>query len=398
MSSAPHTTTDWETFFCSTADYLKDFAAKHWPLESDGSGSDNDLALRRLFAAFPFRVEVLLFDTSGLEAHPQVEDIATAIRYDLTHPNTLSVQLRGTIPLVSINSHAQLVKCVLDLEPEFFDDLKRWPSVFGWSSAAVTHLVPYDSRTKPIEYAEELADFMARDRDLLELFSPRTDFNAKYDLVSDAPLTDEQLRHIDELTACFVKMSDHKPPSLSERHLSIADIQLIPQVPESIRRTFHLARRLYVCGYFEYGFFTVSLHYALLALDAALHARWSSTLPAFVDLTYQDKKTGPTHRHRMDQPSHVKIREFSQRAGWKVARVGVGGRSFPHTVKRVIAELSDQRFINDWQRHTIERFYVEIRNSLTHLEFAPVHTPSPDVLERVAYFINHLFDSLPLPV
>jgi len=321
---------------------------------------------------------------------------ATAIRYDLSRPNTASANFHGTIPLADIGSHAQLVESVLEIEPELFDDLKRWPGMFGSGSSCVVHLVPYDARLRPSEYSEDLVENLTRHTDLAEVFSAKVDFNAKYNLNSDPLLTDEELCQIDELTACFVRLSDGKPASLSERHCSIADIQLIPQVPESVKRTFRRAKRLYVCGYFEYDFFTVSLHYALLALDAALHARWSTMLPPSVILSYHDKKAGQTHQQKMDRPSHVNIKEFSKRTGWRVASLRVDGKPFPHAVKGVIAELIGHGLMTQWQRRMIEEVYVEIRNSLTHLEFAPVHTPSPNVLERVAYLINYLFDSVPL--
>src|SRR5262249_50273921 len=153
----------------------------------------------------------------------------------------------------------------------------------------------------------------------------------------------------------------------------------------------------YVCAYFEYGFFTVSLHYAHLALDAALHARWSATLPASVVLSYHDKKSRQTHQQTMNLPSHMKIREFSRQAGWRVSSVKVDGKVFPHTVNGVLGELTRQGYITQWQRGMIERFYSRMRNNLTHLEFAPVHSPAPGAFTQIAYLINYLFGSLPMP-
>lgn len=393
MSSPAQTASDWEKFFCSVADHLSDFAAKHWPLEDDGSGPDTYLASRKLLGAFPFPTDVLLLETGSSD--PQVGPFATAIRYDLSHPNTSSVRLHGVIPFAEMSSHTQLIELVLGVEPELFDDIKRWPSMFGWNGIAVSHLVPYDARLDTSRYCDELADFLSDHTDLVDAFSTQVDFNAKYNLPSSSPKTDQELCRIDELTAFFVKISDGKPASLAERHHSVANIQLIPQVPDSVKRTFDLAKRLYIYGYFEYGFFTVSLHYAHLALDAALHARWSATLPRSVVLTCEDKKSRQTHQHSMAEPSHFKIRNFAKLSGWRITAVKVDGQPFPHTVKGVIADLVGQRLMTQYQRQRIEKGFVEIRNSLSHLEFAPVHQPTPDALRRIAYLINKLFDSLP---
>jgi hypothetical protein len=140
----------------------------------------------------------------------------------------------------------------------------------------------------------------------------------------------------------------------------------------------------------------VSLHYAHLALDAALHARWSATLPASVVLTLHKKKK-VEKQETMVAPSHVKISTFCKYSGWRPASVHVDGQPFPYTVRMVIADLTEKGFLSKWQQKMIQEADVEIRNSLTHLEFAPIHGPSPGALEMAAETINSLFDSLPGP-
>jgi hypothetical protein len=201
---------------------------------------------------------------------------------------------------------------------------------------------------------------------------------------------------MDEINRHFVKLSDLKPETLSERHDSVAAIQLIPQAPEDLKRTFRRAKRLYVYGHLEYDFFTASLHYAQLAIDAALHTRWSATLPASVQLTLQKKKK-IEKQETIAFPSHVKIRNFCKINDWRVAAVHVDGQPFPFTVNMVVTDLVTKGLLSKWQQKMILEVDMEIRNSLTHLEFAPIHGPSPDALEMAAQTINALFDSLPLP-
>ena len=396
MRSAPRPSTGWKTLFLGVSDYLRELAARQWPLELDGSGPDVYVSLHRLFNALPVPADILLLDTTDVDLPPKQGPFATAIRYDFSKPKKHGVRFHGIVPLAKAEAHAQLIESALGISSDALRPLKELTLTYLWNAPQLTHVVPYDARTRVPDYASDLAGHMSSPSRLGGMFFPRIDFNAKYNLSDDPPLTDEQLLTIDPRSARFVRMSDGKPETVSELHSSIAHIQLIPQVPEDVRSTFHRAKRLYVYGYLEYGFFTVSYHYALMALDAALHARWSATLPASVSLTWQNKQTGKLEQHTMVTPSHVKIRDFCKRAGWRVPAVRVGGKPFPYTVNLVIAELAERKIITSWQRKMIQEVDVEIRNSLTHAEFAPVDAPSPHSLELAAETINRLFDSLPV--
>jgi len=252
-------------------------------------------------------------------------------------------------------------------------------------------VVPYDARARAADYAEDLARHLSLPSEVSEQFSATVDYNAKYKLQPDTSLTDEELLRIDALTAGFVKLADGKPETLSERHSSIAHIQLIPQVPKAVRRAFYLAKRLYVYGYLEYGFLSASAHYAHLALAAAVHERWSAALPSSVVLTWHNK-IGKLEKEKMASPSYAKIRQFCKLAGWKVQGVAVDGKPFPYSVNRVIAELTDKHVITQWQRRMIVKADVEIRDTISHLESAPVTGPSPHSLELAVLTINGLFD------
>jgi len=337
-----------------------------------------------------------MLDTSGIDTPQKQGPYATAFRYNFSQPNTPTVRFHGIIPLDKIEDHVQLVESTFGIGDQSLPFLKDLTLTYIWDIPCCTHLVPYDPRTKLSDYCGDLALHLSLHSELTELFSPRINYNAKYSLPSDSPLTTEQLLQIDSRNKSFVKFSDFESATLSDQHQEVAGIQLIPQVPEDIRRTFHLGRRLYVYGYLEYGFYTVSSHYAHLALDAALHARWSATLPPSVLLTWHDKKTGKLQQQTMVNPSHTKIHTFCKSAGWRESAVKVDGKPFPHTVKLVIDRLADTKVITSWQRKMIREVDVQIRNSLTHLEFAPIYAPSADDLERAAETINQLFDSLPI--
>ncbi len=399
MSSSSYAPNEWNEFLSVVKNYLSSFAAEHWPIEADGSGPEGRLSLNRLFKSFPVPADIVLLSTNGIEFGGSTERYATAFRYDFSRPNTIDIRTHGIVPLNDLGSHPELIEGILGFEPDIQDGLLTPASIFAGNFPYCIHVVPYDARTRVEEYGDNLAEWLSHHpSELLEAFSAKTDFKFKYGLSSDPLLTDEQLLQMDETCGCFVKMSDGKPLTISERHKSIAHIQLIPQVPDSLKNTFRQAKRLYIYGYLEYDFFTVSLHYAHLALDAALHVRWSATLPPSVTISYYDKKTKTTYQHILANPSHVKIREYCQRAKWRIGAVHVDGKLFPNTVRNVVRELAEKNFLTIWQRKTIEEFDIKIRNSLTHLESAPIHFPSGHELELAADTINSLFDSMPLPV
>src|SRR5215472_12909592 len=367
--------TGWNTLFLAVKDQLKNFADKQWPLERDGSGSDAHVCFHRLFNSFPVPADVLLLDTTRLDLPRKEGPFATAIRYDFSRPHTRRIHFHGTVPLAEVDAHAGLIESALGIGADPLRPLKDLTLDYLWAAPQLTHVVPYDPRARVSDYAKDLARHLSMPSELSEQFSPKVDYNVKYNLQPDPPASDEELLRVDQLTAGFVKPSDDKPETLSERHSSIAHIRLIPQVPIAVRRTFHLAKRLYVYGYLEYGFFTASAHYARLALEAAIQARWSAALPSSVRLTSRDKKIGKLEKQNVASPGHL------------------------NSVNRAIAELTDRHVITQWQRRMIKKAEVDLGNGLAHHESDPdpIQGPSPHLLDLAAKTINSLFDSLPLP-
>jgi hypothetical protein len=394
--SSSITALDWAELFHTLGKYLQTFAAQQWPLLDDGSGSEVYVSLHRLYGAFPVAADILLLDAEGIESPRKQGRYATAIRYDFSKCNNAKIRFHGMVPLAEVEAHAPKIRELLGLDQQSLGPLRDLTLVSLRALPLYTHIVPYDPRMRILEYCGDLARELGFSSGLSQLFSPKIDYNEKYNLKPDALLTEEQLLQQDEINTHFVKLSDLKPETLTERHASVAAIQLVPQVPESLKRTFRCAKRLYVYGHLEYDFFTVSLHYAHLALDAALHARWSATLPDSVLLTLNKKKK-VVKQETMTSPSHVKIKNFCKYHRWHPGSANVDGQPFPYTVSMVIAELTTKGLLSKWQQKMIQEVDVQIRNSLTHLEFAPIHGPSPEALEMAAQTINELFDSLAIP-
>ena len=209
-------------------------------------------------------------------------------------------------------------------------------------------------------------------------------YATKYGLKKDPILSASELLQYGQPLA---NVRTGLPPSIEEWQEFIAEVLLVPQVPEAVRRTFSVAKRLFIFGYYEYSLSTVSQHYALLALEAALQARWSAALPRPCAVAYSngivtsfDNLTHKfLHDHWRADPKHK-----------------VNGETFPRSNHQLTACLEKMKIITaEDEKWILEA--MEDRNHLSHLEFAPIYGPSDAALYFVAELINRMFDSLPLP-
>jgi hypothetical protein len=385
MISSPLSVGDWELFFKDVADRLNVLASQHWPLEPDGSGSDAYVSMHRLFKAFPLAVDVLLLDTAGIQNNIKEGNIAALIRYDFSRLNTLSVKVHGIIPLADLNSHADLVKSLANVEDESLESLRELRLRSTQFFPYYVDIAPYDPRLNPSRYTVDLLTFFDPHGEFWELFSVQPDFNAKCDLDPDLVLNEGELLKIDPTNGGF--FSRDKIESIREIQEGIAHIQLIPKVPENVMRVFHWAKRLYVFGLFEYGFFTVSCHYAYLAVESAVYNRWNAALPMPTVLQCGiDSMTVPT-------PGRGNISLICKTKGWKERQVKVNGRPYPWKVELAIEQLEDDGVITMWHQKRLRDVWMKLRNIHSHLEFASITGPRAGTLERAAEVINILFDS-----
>jgi len=183
---------------------------------------------------------------------------------------------------------------------------------------------------------------------ILEKFEKRIDYNTKYGLKSDPVLPISELLKKDIKFSPFVKVDksgESHEITLEDLQKSVCDIQLIPTVPEGVRKVFNAAKRLHIFGYFEYYFFTISQHYAFLALESALRNRYNEV----------------NCKHKKFTKLYEIIKELVQ--------------------KGIIPKGEANRY--DAGRH--------LRNSLSHLSNPPILTPTSSLLKRVAYQINQIW-------
>ena len=141
-------------------------------------------------------------------------------------------------------------------------------------------IIPYDILEKPEEYTRDFMHsfWITFGHKILQKFERRIDYNSKYGLKSDPVLPLSELLKKDKIFSSFVKVDKSGEPreiTIEDLQESVCDIQLIPNVPEGVKKVFDAAKRLHIFGYFEYYFFTISQHYAFLALESALRNRYS---------------------------------------------------------------------------------------------------------------------------
>lgn len=151
----------------------------------------------------------------------------------------------------------------------------------------------------------------------------------------------------DRILNGFIKIKGGRkePITLEDLDDSVKNIHLIPNVPKQVKDVFEISKRLFVFGYFYYRFFTVSQHYAFLALEAGLKNK------------------------------HKEL---------------FGGNE--QSLKKVINDLAQDDVISEKEKPLYDAGRY-LRNALSHLADPPVLTPSASILERVGEQINRIYEN-----
>lgn len=395
---------EWQKTLSLVADCLREDFHRSYPFKNDGDVSPSLVALRDAFHAFPVSADVILIDAGSKQsvghygsivmgANFSAGPIWTLIAHHMVDTSRKGVRFHGSRKLADLDSCLPLLAESFGLDDETYRDSignLQFSGCWTWDSTEIVDFVPYDIRRFPTEYGRYLAQnlFMSHADGLVSRFKKETDFNALYGLAGDPILPLEEWTKIDPTTALFVKLSDGKPLTIEERQQSICDIQLIPKVPDDVRVTFRRAKDAYILGYFRYDFFNVAVHYASLALEAAVKARWSASLSQKVAITCGGDRV------EMHFPSHTKISDLCRRNTWRGRTVLVDGQRFPFSPNALLDWLEREKIVTKWEREGL-RIGLNMRNALSHAEHSSTDIPSSDKLRFVAGLANRLFHSLP---
>lgn len=404
MSDSLTSVRTWdETFSMLSKNVREVFHRSFPPFKDDGDVSPDLVALRDAFYAFPVPTDVLLIDSGRVQPveprlyldHKKEEGpVWTLIVHHLGETPGRGITFHGTRYLAEFDTYCSLLKERFgfrddDGSLEIIKDLKN-TGFRDYQSLDIVDFIPFDVRARPEAYARFFAESLLMDNQemLIPRFKREVDYNAVYGLEKDPILSFEDWTKMDSITACFVKVVDNKPLSFQETQEAISDIQLIPKVPQDVQRTFRRAKDAHVAGYFRYDFFTVAVHYGALAIEAAIKARWSASLPQSVTLACGGKTKD------MPFPSHTKIFEFLRREKWKRGKTLVNDKPFPASIPMLLDWLERERIVTKWEKSRL-RIGLDERNALSHVEHSSTDFPSAGKLRFAARLINALFHSLP---
>jgi len=314
--------------------------------------SSGELAFRDAIYSLPCPVRVVRIIVDVKKYKEAKNNIYHLIAYEFSKFGESSIEYYGEINLDEIEKYIELLKD-FDLDQQRLRELKSFklvgygdPESWFW-----IWIIPYDILEKPKEYAKDFIFWfwMNFGDKILQKFERRINYNSKYGLKSDPIHRLSELMIKDKIFSSFIKIDksgEHREITIEDLQESVCGIQLIPNIPEGVKRVFSAAKRLHILGYFEYYFFTISQHYAFLALESALRNRYSEI--------YGEPK--------------------------KFVRLDA-----------IIRELAEKGIIPKGEVKIYDAGR-DLRNSLSHLTNPSIMTPSSDILERVAYQINQIYD------
>ena len=344
----------YTTYFSKFFENVKEEFRKSTGFRDVEELSSGELAFRDAISSLPCPVSVIRLKID-IKKHEKAENtIYHLIIYDFSNFGEFSIKYYGEIDLDEIEKYVELLKD-FDLDEQKIEELRGF-KVVGYGDPNQWYwvwIIPYDILENPKEYARDfiyhpINSFLMIFRNkILQKFERKNDYNSKYGLKSDPVLPLSELLKKAKTFSSFVKVVKSGKPreiTIEDLQKDICGIQLIPNVPEEVKKVFNAAKRLYIFGYYEYYFFTISQHYAFLALESALKNRYNEIY---------------------DKPNK--------------------------NLKDIIKKLVKKGIIPKGE----EKIYDagrELRNALSHLTNPSIMTPSSSILERVAYQINQIYD------
>jgi len=379
---------------------IKAHFSNNYPTEEAGELPPDMLGLKKFAYSLPCPVKILELRVDT-EKYKYIEDeICQLIGYDFSKLGDRSVSYCGTIDAYDTNGFNKFLAEGFGLGPSeefaksFCGDLTI--TYFSDTDRPDIHFqfLRYDIRCRTDRYVNDLLELMSRvpltSETREKFWEKEVDYNILYGLSEDPILPMLKIIEKDPIFESFVKLSSREATGITIEDLQkhISDIQLIPEVTDEVKRVFRIAKELYIFGYFRYIFFTVSAHYAYLALESAIKNRYATSLGDKAILTnLKDQK------YEMSVPSWEKISEFCRRyrkEGWNSRKIKVNGGAFPSTMPSLINWLVANKLVPKWERPQYEAG-VYLRHSLSHLESPSVFMPSAQTLRTTAEKINKLY-------
>jgi len=376
---------EWLSFFDRVFDEVKKMVYKQYPVEEDGSGSPETLAIREAIEGFPCPLRIAEIKIDIKKYSYIHDDICQIVRYDLTKLGESSLEYYGVINSVDKEKLKQTLVKYFNLSEKAFDEFYKDFTYIGWADDNLNFYTQFTLYSIKKNFDRFILDFYTyflgsvRDK-LTEKSKKVMDYNRLFNLEPDPILSLEEFIKRNDLEGLLhLNFND-----LQER---VCNFQLIPDVPEHVKRVFGNAKKLFIFGYLHYQFFTISQHYAYLALESAIKHRYN------ISLGKKAKITNPKGESIEISPSWRDIYYFCQRyrrKGWKLSKIEVNGKDFPYNNRLLLNWLVEKKIITKWERKQYD-VGINMRNILSHLEFAPIFVPSGSTIKIIADRINKLF-------
>jgi len=313
--------------------------------------SSGEIAYRDAINSLPCPVSILRITIDTAKYNEAKNSIYHLIKYDFSNLGKFSIKYFGEIELDKIEHYNEIIQG-LDLNDKLIAKLRNF-QLLAYSDDDpwfLVQIISYNILENLEKYTEDFRhEFMSTFPDkILELFEKKIDYNTKYELKDDPILSLSKLLQKDKAFALFSKVDKNgiiNEITIEDVQRYICNIQLIPSVPDDTKQLFNNAKRLFIFGYFEYHFFTISQHYALLAVESALKEKY-------------------------------------------INLYGKPTRKFMN-LKVIINKLVEGNIIpkGEAKMYDLSR---ELRNSFSHK--ASITGPASMILKRLAYLINYLFD------
>lgn len=376
--------TEWLGFFDKAFNEIKAIILKQYPLEDDGSGSPETLAFREVVESFPCPIRLVEIKINkGIYSYIQ-DETCQMIRYDFKNLGQRKFEYYGIIDSKDKEKMKRVLTAHFEFDNKSFEHFYQDFRIVGWSDETSNFYVQftlYNIKDNLKRFVLDLAvSFQSYfGRQIVERIKRVLDFNSMFDLKPDRILSLEEINRVDPTTQTFGKSTEYFQQQ-------ICDVQLIPNVPEHPRRVFESAKKLYIFGYFYYRFFTISEHYAYLALESAIRNRYNQSLGARVVVTNPEGESVEL------SPSWFNVFFLCRRnkRKWNLFKIKVNEEKFPYNNKLLLDWLVQKEIITKWERRQYN-VGIDLRNALSHQEFASIHSPNSSTLKIVADRINKLF-------
>lgn len=390
---------DWADYFDAAFREVKSKFGQTFAIQDEGDVPPNVLALKDAVDALPCSIKILELQVDT-KKHKHVEDqICQLVSYDLSRLGERCTEYCGFIGADDAEGFNKFLAGKFGLVPSqtfaetFCHDLAT--TYFSDTDKPDIHFqfLFYNIRNQFERYVKDLLELIVvgpLNYQMVEKFKKeKVDYNALYGLKEDSILPMSKITEKDPTFGAFAKLSDGEARGITIEDLQkhVSTIQLIPKVPEAVKAVFARAKDLYIFGYFRYSFFTISSHYAYLALESAIKNRYAMSLGSKAILI---NRKGQLHEMT---PSWERIHQFcweNRKQGWDARQVEVNGEAFPFSMSKLLDWLVSKKLIAKWERQQYDAG-VHLRHALSHLESPSIFMPNPQALIIIAEKINNLY-------